>query len=84
MFYEIFESFCRVLPDGKTVCVWKPLNVFGYISFRTAAAMTTALLLTLLAYPRFIRWLRHRKFGQEIRDDGPQSHLAKQGTPTMG
>ena len=63
---------------------WGPLNVFGYISFRAAAAMTTALLLTLFLYPAFIRWLRGRKLGQEIRDDGPQSHLVKQGTPTMG
>ena len=63
---------------------WGPLNVFGYISFRAAAAMTTALLMTLFIYPGFIRWLRHRKLGQEVRDDGPQSHLQKQGTPTMG
>ena len=63
---------------------WGPLNVFGYISFRAAAAMTTALFLTLFLYPAFIRWLRRRKLGQEVRDDGPQSHLQKQGTPTMG
>lgn len=63
---------------------WGPLNVFGYISFRAAGAMITALLLTLLLYPRFIEWLRSRKLGQEIREDGPQTHLAKQGTPTMG
>ena len=63
---------------------WGPLNVFGYISFRAAAAMTTALLLTLFLYPGFIKWLRRRKLGQEVRGDGPQSHLAKQGTPTMG
>jgi len=63
---------------------WGPLNIFGYISFRAAAAMTTALLLTLLLYPAFIRWLQMRKLGQEVRDDGPQSHLVKQGTPTMG
>jgi phospho-N-acetylmuramoyl-pentapeptide-transferase len=63
---------------------WGPLNVFGYISFRAAAAMTTALLLTMFLYPPFIRWLQRKKFGQEIRSDGPQSHLVKQGTPTMG
>lgn len=63
---------------------WGPLNVFGYISFRAAAAMTTALLLTLFLYPGFIRWLKVKRLGQEVREDGPQSHLAKQGTPTMG
>ncbi|HCP45129.1 MAG TPA: phospho-N-acetylmuramoyl-pentapeptide-transferase [Deltaproteobacteria bacterium] len=60
------------------------LNVFGYISFRAAAAMTTALLLTMLLYPPFIRFLQARKLGQAIRDDGPQTHLVKAGTPTMG
>jgi phospho-N-acetylmuramoyl-pentapeptide-transferase len=63
---------------------WGPLNIFGYISFRAAAAMTTALLLTLLLYPAFIRFLQRKKLGQEIREDGPQTHLAKAGTPTMG
>lgn len=63
---------------------WGPLNVFGYISFRAAGAMITALLMTLMLYPRFIAWLQHRNLGQEIRADGPQTHLAKQGTPTMG
>ncbi len=63
---------------------WGPLNVFGYISFRAAAAMTTALVLTLFLYPPFIGWLRRKKFGQEVQEDGPQSHLVKQGTPTMG
>jgi len=59
-------------------------NVFGYISFRAAAAMTTALLLTMLLYPVFIRWLQKKELGQEIRDDGPETHLIKAGTPTMG
>ncbi len=63
---------------------WGPLNIFGYISFRAAAAMTTALVLTLLLYPPFIKWLRRKNLGQEVRDDGPQTHLVKQGTPTMG
>jgi len=63
---------------------WTPLNVFGYISFRAAAAMMTALLLTMFLYPSFIRFLQRKKLGQEIREDGPQTHLAKAGTPTMG
>jgi phospho-N-acetylmuramoyl-pentapeptide-transferase len=61
------------------------LNLFRYITFRAGAATATALFLGLLIGPRFIGWLRVRQGkGQPIRDDGPQSHLAKRGTPTMG
>ena len=61
------------------------LNLFRYITFRTGGAVTTALFLGLIIGPRFIGWLRVRQGkGQPIRDDGPQSHLAKRGTPTMG
>lgn len=60
------------------------LNVFRYITFRSVVGMLTALLLALLLGPRVIRVLRRLKMGQSVRDDGPQSHLAKQGTPTMG
>jgi phospho-N-acetylmuramoyl-pentapeptide-transferase len=61
------------------------LNLFRYLSFRTGAAVATALLIGLIIGPRFIGWLRVRQGkGQPIRTDGPQSHLAKRGTPTMG
>ena len=61
------------------------LNLFRYITFRAGGATATALLLGLLIGPKFIGWLRVRQGkGQPIRDDGPQSHLAKRGTPTMG
>jgi phospho-N-acetylmuramoyl-pentapeptide-transferase len=60
------------------------LNVFRYITFRTVVGMLTALVLALLLGPRVIRVLRRLKVGQSVRDDGPRSHLAKQGTPTMG
>lgn len=61
------------------------LNLFRYLSFRTGAATATALFLGLIIGPRFIGWLRVRQGkGQPIRLDGPQSHLAKRGTPTMG
>ena len=61
------------------------LNLIRYLSFRTGAAVATALLLGLLIGARFIGWLRVRQGkGQPIRSDGPQSHLAKRGTPTMG
>jgi phospho-N-acetylmuramoyl-pentapeptide-transferase len=61
------------------------LNLIRYISFRAGAATATALLIGLLLGPMFIRWLRAKQGkGQPIRADGPQSHLAKRGTPTMG
>ena len=61
------------------------LNLIRYLSFRTGASIATALFIGLLIGPRFIGWLRVRQGkGQPIREDGPQSHLAKRGTPTMG
>jgi phospho-N-acetylmuramoyl-pentapeptide-transferase len=61
------------------------LNLIRYISFRAGAASATALLIGLLLGPWFISWLREKQGkGQPIRADGPQSHLAKRGTPTMG
>jgi phospho-N-acetylmuramoyl-pentapeptide-transferase len=60
-------------------------NLLRYLSFRTGGAVATSLLIGLLIGPKFIGWLRVRQGkGQPIRDDGPQSHLAKVGTPTMG
>jgi len=59
-------------------------NVFKYITFRTFGAAITAVLLSLLMGPSFIRFLQRKQMGQAIRDDGPQSHLSKKGTPTMG
>ena len=62
-----------------------PLNLLRYLSFRVGAAVATALFVGLLIGPRFIALLRVRQGkGQPIRLDGPQSHLAKRGTPTMG
>lgn len=61
-----------------------PLNVFRYLSFRTLAAMTTAFLVGMVLYPWFINRLRSKQIGQTVRTDGPQTHLKKSGTPTMG
>jgi len=62
-----------------------PLNVFRYITFRTGGAIMTALLFVFLFGPAIIDLLRLKQGkGQPIRLDGPQSHLAKKGTPTMG
>jgi len=61
------------------------LNVFQYITFRAAYALLTALVLSWLFGPLFIRWLKaNQGKGQPIRADGPESHFSKQGTPTMG
>lgn len=59
-------------------------NVFRYITFRSAMAILTALTVSLALGPGLIRNLRKFQIGQEIREEGPASHRAKQGTPTMG
>jgi len=64
--------------------LFTPLNVFSYITFRTFMAIFTAFFLSLFIYPRFIAYLKKTKVEQVIRTDGPQSHLAKAGTPAMG
>ncbi|MEM7751135.1 MAG: phospho-N-acetylmuramoyl-pentapeptide-transferase [Pseudomonadota bacterium] len=75
MLYELRE-FSEILG---------PLNVFTYITFRTGGAIMTALLFVFLFGPAIIDMLRIKQGkGQPIREDGPQSHLAKRGTPTMG
>ena len=62
-----------------------PLNIFRYITFRTAGATATSLMLVFFFGPATIAWLRQKQGkGQPIRTDGPESHLAKRGTPTMG
>jgi phospho-N-acetylmuramoyl-pentapeptide-transferase len=59
-------------------------NVFRYITFRTIYAVLTAFLIAFLLGPWFIRKLSQMQVGQYVRDDGPQTHLKKAGTPTMG
>ncbi len=59
-------------------------NVFRYITFRTAMALLTALLISLVLGPWVIRKLRERQIGEVIRADGPERHRGKAGTPTMG
>ncbi|MDH4317112.1 MAG: phospho-N-acetylmuramoyl-pentapeptide-transferase [Desulfobulbaceae bacterium] len=59
-------------------------NVFRYITFRTIGSALTAFLLLMLTGPAFIRMIRRMQIGQMVRDDGPQTHLKKQGVPTMG
>jgi len=59
-------------------------NVFRYITFRTIYATITALVICFIVGPWLIRKLQSMQIGQQIREDGPQSHLTKKGTPTMG
>jgi phospho-N-acetylmuramoyl-pentapeptide-transferase len=59
-------------------------NVFRYITFRSAAAAITALFISFVVGPYIIKKLRQHQIGEEIREEGPQSHLQKSGTPTMG
>jgi phospho-N-acetylmuramoyl-pentapeptide-transferase len=63
---------------------FEPLNVFRYQTFRTLLAGITALIVSLLVGPLLIRRLTEAQIGQSIREDGPQSHAKKAGTPTMG
>jgi phospho-N-acetylmuramoyl-pentapeptide-transferase len=68
-------------PLGKSHLLF---NLFTYISFRAAGAMVTALLIAFVVGPAIIRRLRELRVGQVIRAEGPASHQAKRGTPTMG
>ena len=60
------------------------LRIVSYISFRAVATTLTALAIGLAAGPSVIRLLTRLKVGQAVRTDGPQTHLVKSGTPTMG
>ncbi|HEY3179820.1 MAG TPA: phospho-N-acetylmuramoyl-pentapeptide-transferase [Casimicrobiaceae bacterium] len=62
----------------------RSFNVFSYITLRAVLATMTALLISFVIGPRMIAWLTRMKIGQSVRDDGPQTHLVKAGTPTMG
>ena len=59
-------------------------NILKYQSFRAIAAFLLTFIIVLILQPKFIRWFREKQLGQPIRDDGPQSHYEKKGTPTMG
>lgn len=63
---------------------WHFFNVFQYITFRCILAALSAFVFSLLLVPCGIKWLSFRHVGQMVRNEGPQSHLSKAGTPTMG
>lgn len=64
--------------------LFSPFNVFQYITFRSVGAAVTALIISLFITPGVIRKLRAFHIGQHIREEGPQTHFKKEGTPTMG
>ena len=76
MFYYLYQLFADYHISGS--------NLFRYITFRSAMAAVTALAISLFVGPYIIRKLKEAQIGEEIRHDGPQSHLSKSGTPTMG
>jgi phospho-N-acetylmuramoyl-pentapeptide-transferase len=59
-------------------------NVFQYLTLRSILGVLTALIISLIVGPRMIRYLSSYNIGQSVRDDGPESHISKAGTPTMG
>ncbi len=68
---------------GESIFV-KALNVFQYVTFRTAYASITSLLISLISGKYVIAYLQRLNVGQQIREEGPQTHHVKKGTPTMG
>lgn len=83
IYYLFYELLYGRYKDYESLLV-KGLNVFQYVTFRTAYATVTALLISLLFGGRAIRALREWNIGQQIREEGPKGHMAKRGTPTMG
>jgi phospho-N-acetylmuramoyl-pentapeptide-transferase len=83
IYYVLYELIFGHFKDKEWFLV-KALNVFQYVTFRTAYASITALLLSLLFGGKAIEKLRRWNIGQQIREEGPQGHMAKRGTPTMG
>jgi len=75
MFLEIIRPLIKI---------FTPFNVFIYLTFRSAFAALTTLLICFIFGGKIIELLRRLKIGQSIREDGPQTHLLKSGTPTMG
>ena len=83
VYYFLYELLYNHFKDKDWFLI-KALNVFQYVTFRTAYASITALLLSLVFGGRLIKALRRWNVGQQIREEGPQGHKAKRGTPTMG
>ena len=83
IYYLLYELIYIHFKDKDWYLV-KALYVFQYVTFRTAYAAITALLISLLFGGKLIEALREWNIGQQIREEGPQGHMVKRGTPTMG
>ncbi len=83
IYYVLYELIFSHFKDRDWFLI-KALNVFQYVTFRTAYATITALMISLLFGGRLIQALKAWNVGQQIREEGPQAHMAKRGTPTMG
>ena len=83
IYYFFYELIYGHFKDQDWYLV-KALNVFQYVTFRTAYATVTGLLIALLSGHKVIEWLKKWDIGQQIREEGPQGHIAKRNTPTMG
>jgi phospho-N-acetylmuramoyl-pentapeptide-transferase len=84
LYYFLYQLLYRDYGPASESYFYKGLNVFQYLTFRTAWSTITALLISLLFGKKVIAKLAELKFGQEIRAEGPASHHEKKGTPTMG
>lgn len=84
LYYFLYQLIFRQYGAASESYFYKGLNVFQYVTFRTAWAAITSLLITLVIGKRVIKKLADMKFGQEIREELSAEHQAKRGTPTMG
>jgi phospho-N-acetylmuramoyl-pentapeptide-transferase len=84
LYYLLYQILFRQYGAVSESYFYKGLNVFQYVTFRTAWATITSLLISLLLGKRLIKKLAQLKYGQEIREELSEEHQAKRGTPTMG
>lgn len=84
LYYFLYQFLFQQYGRNSESYFFKGLNVIQYVTFRTALAAITSLIISLLLGGKVIRKLADLKFGQEIREEGPASHQEKRGTPTMG
>src|SRR5215467_14785899 len=83
IYYLLYDLIYGHFKDQDWYLV-KALNVFQYVTFRTAYASVTAMRISLLFGRKLIEALKKWNIGQQIREEGPQAHIAKRDTPTMG
>ncbi|HEV7699326.1 MAG TPA: phospho-N-acetylmuramoyl-pentapeptide-transferase [Pyrinomonadaceae bacterium] len=84
LYYFLYQFLYQQYGKNSESVLFKGFNVIQYVTFRTAMAAVTSLLISLLLGGKVIKKLSDLKFGQEIREEGPASHQEKRGTPTMG